>query len=213
MAEEDPRRHADVWSILPLLVSGRATPAQRVLAEAHLAVCPDCRADLEREQTLAAAFTAPPPSLPDPEHGLRRLMERLDRPGDAQPLPAAPPGPRRRWVGALATVGVLELALLGVLAAGWRPVPEPAYRTLTRADARPAEGPRWRVVFDEQLSLRDLQRLLQQQGLRVDAGPSDAGVFTVVATGANAAEADVLAARLRALPQVRFAEAVPAGGR
>lgn len=205
---EDPRRHADVWSLLPLLVNGRATPQQRAMAEAHLRTCPECRADLAREEALAAAFALPPEGVPDAEDGLRRLMERLDRDDVAEqpvPVPARPP---RRWATALVVVGVLELALLGVLATGWRPAPEGAYRTLARPEARPADGPRWRVVFDERLTLQDLQGLLQQQGLTVESGPSEAGVFTLVATRPPA-DADALAAAMRRLPQVRFAEAVP----
>lgn len=211
MAEEDPHRHADVWSLLPLIVNGRATPAQRALAEAHLRVCADCRAALEQERALADAFALPPDGLPDAEDGLRRLMERLDHAEDLPPQPLPRPAaraPRRAWVGALAAVGLLQMALLGLIATGWRPEGDPAYRTLTQAEPH-AAGPRWRVVFDEQLSLHDLQALLRQQGLVVEAGPSEAGVFTVGAT-VPTADPDARAAALRALPHVRFAEALPA---
>lgn len=205
----DPRRHAEVWAVLPWLANGRATPEQQALADAHLPHCADCRAELDRERRLAAAFAAPVPATPDAEAGLQRLMQRLDFADE--PLPAPPPRPPRRlhaWAAALATVGVLELVLLGALAGGWRPGGDAPYQTLSRPAPHADGGPRWRVVFDDRLALHDLHTLLREQGLTVEAGPSEAGVYTLAST-APEADADARAARLRALPQVRFAEALP----
>jgi hypothetical protein len=128
-------------------------------------------------------------------------------------------------------LGLLELGALAAAGLWWwqRPttVQAPAaYRTLSNAPAAagPQEagaGPRWRVVFDDSARLHDVQRLLQLQGLRMVAGPSEAGVFTLgavqAAGGAGAtaqsqAQADVQAQALRQSPLVRFAEVQTTAG-
>lgn len=215
---EDPRIHQDVWSLLPWLANGRATAAQRGRAEAHLRGCADCRAALAREQQLVAVLGQPVAAAPDVERGLQRLMQRLDEPGAA---PVAPGrigrlGGARLGLGAVAALGLAEALLVGALAWWWlglpaAPAPDAPYRTLTQPEAGAADGPRWRVVFQPQHSVQELQALLRSQGLTIIAGPSEAGVFTLVAEAPprDAREADARAARLRESPLVRFAEAVP----
>lgn len=226
---EHTRVHQETWSLLPWLANGRATPAQRERAEAHLRGCARCRAELAREQQLVGAMRLPAAAAPDVEQGLQRLMQRLDRPEPAAPgeVRAAPRG--RGWrlagtrlgIGAVAALGLAELILVGGLALWWLGTPPsgPAadsapYRTLTQPEPGSADGPRWRVVFHEQRTVQELQALLRAQGLTVVAGPSEAGVFTLAAEAAprGAREADAIAARLRQSPLVRFAEAVPARG-
>lgn len=222
---DEARAHQEVWSLLPWLANGRATPAQRQRAQAHLRVCADCRAELAREERLAHALALPAAAAPDAERGLQRLLQRLDQPDQADP--AAPlPG---RWralagtrlgLGAVATLGLAELALVGALVLwwvggpAWQPPDASPYRTLTQPEPGGAEGPRWRVVFQEQRTVHELQALLRTQGLAIVAGPSEAGVFTLAAETAprTAREADAVAARLRQSPLVRFAEAVPERG-
>lgn len=227
---DDARVHQETWSLLPWLANGRATPAQRERAEAHLRGCARCRAELAREQQLVGAMRLPAAAAPDVERGLQRLMQRLDQPDAAA---AGGAGAARRggggWsfagtrlgIGAVAALGLAELILVGGLALWWLGTPPsgPAadsapYRTLTQPEPGSADGPRWRVVFHEQGTVQELQALLRAQGLTVVAGPSEAGVFTLAAEAAprGAREADAIAARLRQSPLVRFAEAVPARG-
>ncbi len=215
---EDPRIHQDVWSLLPWLANGRATAAQRERAEAHLRDCADCRAALAREQQLVRSLAEPAAAGPDVERGLQRLMQRLDAPDTA----LVPPGRirglagGRLGLGAVAALGLAEALLVGALAWWWLGAPatpstDAPYRTLTQPEPGVGDGPRWRVVFQPQHTVQELQALLRAQGLVIVAGPSEAGVFTLVAElpPADARAADTLAARLRESPLVRFAEAVP----
>lgn len=220
---DETHAHQEVWSLLPWLVNDKASADQRRRAEAHLLVCADCRAELAREQSLARALAAPPSTGPDVEQGLQRLMQRLDQPDER----VAPPS---RWrqlagtrlgLGSVAALGAAELLLLGALGLwwlqGWTPAGGDAapYQVLTRAAPTPTDVQRWRVVFEERHTLHELQALLRSNGLSIVAGPSDAGVFTLAAAAAprDAGSADALAARLRASPLVRFAEALPPPGR
>lgn len=219
---DDARLHQEIWALLPWLANGRATPAQRSRAEAHLQDCADCRAALAREQQMVRALSQPLAAAPDAERGLQRLMQRIDRADEAAPLPG-------RWrvlagarlgLGAVAALGLAELLLLGALALWWLKgasadaVDAAPYRTLTQPEAAAAAGTRWRVVFQGQRTLQELQVLLRTQGLTIVAGPSEAGVFTLAADTAprNVPEADAVAARLRESPLVRFAETVPGRG-
>jgi hypothetical protein len=215
------RSHRETWALLPWLANGSATPAQRERAQAHLRGCADCRAELAREQRLAQAMVQPAAPAPDIERGLQSLMRRIDVDDQAGPLPG-------RWrmlagarlgLSAVAALGLAELLLVGAGALWWLngTAPPPAdaapYRTLTtQPDPAAADDVRWRVVFQEQRTLAELQGLLRTHGLSIVAGPSEAGVFTLAAALPQAAEADALAARLRQSPLVRFAEAVPRKG-
>ena len=59
MKTTENRVHQETWGLLPWLANGRADAAQRDRAEAHLAECADCRAELAREQRLSAAKATP----------------------------------------------------------------------------------------------------------------------------------------------------------
>lgn len=210
------QQHQEVWNLLPWLANGTASADQVREAEAHLQLCPACRAELARERQLARGLRLPAPQAPQAEAGLRRLMERLDQAG----APAAAPGavrgrPAPRWQGArlaLVGIGLVELlALVALVFAGWRlsqPAAtggEPAYVTLSQAAALP-EAARLRLVFDPQRPVAELNALLQAERLQVVAGPSPSGVWSL--GGAGAADADAVARRLRKVPGVLFAEAL-----
>jgi hypothetical protein len=82
-----------------------------------------------------------------------------------------------------------------------------AYRTLT-APAAQTQAAALRVVFTPDITLAELQELLREHGLRVLAGPSEAGLFTLSLRAPQATTSDrgPMLARLRADARVRFAE-------
>lgn len=217
--DDEALRHREVWALLPWLASGTATPGQQRQAQAHLLGCAECRAELAREEQLARAMRLPPRAAPDAERGLQRLMQRLDQSDDAPAVPG-------RWrllagarlgVGAVAALGLAEALLVAALGWWWLQAPlagdAAPYRTLTQREAAGAEGPRWRVVFERQRSVGELQVLLARQGLVIVGGPSEAGAFTLGPAGpAGTPDADAVAAQLRQVPGVVFAEAVGGGG-
>lgn len=222
----DPRVHQETWSLLPWLANGTASSAERRHAEAHLAECAECRAELAREQRLAAGLARPSVPGPDPHHGLERLMQRLDQ--------AAPAAPLRPWPGARAVggsgggaqirlstamlLGGLQLALVAAGVAWWLRAGAPGgtpngtegvYQTLTQAAGPAATAPALRVVFDAAHPVAAVQALLVNHGLVIVHGPTEAGVFTLApATARPPRNLDALAADLRASPAVAFAEAI-----
>ncbi|HEX5683183.1 MAG TPA: zf-HC2 domain-containing protein [Ideonella sp.] len=218
MNPTDTRIHQETWGLLPWLANGRADTVQRRRAQAHLADCADCRAELAREQYLAAAMAQPSVPGPDLSQGLARLMQRLDQ--------ATPARPSRPWLAigtgrgatirlsTAALLGALQLALFAAAAAWWLHTSAPAagsasgYQTLTQApSSTPPAGPGLRVVFHGGRPISELQALLVGHGLVIVSGPTEAGVFTLrPAATRPMRDIDALAAELRRSPTVAFAE-------
>src|ERR1700712_242171 len=89
----EPDPHVAVQRLLPWYLTGRLETAEHDAVEAHLAACPECRAELETErqwQLLQPGHGA----QVDVEDGWARMRARL---GAGDPAPVAPvPMPVRR---------------------------------------------------------------------------------------------------------------------
>lgn len=210
-------QHRRTWDSIPWLVNGDASDDERLAAEAHLRACADCRTELEFQRRLYAGINAQPESMRDPRASLHQLWKRIDA-AEATPvvLPVdGAPSRRRRLLRLLASVAAAEAVALVILGTVWRqPSPNtqaPAsYHTLG-ASAAPVPAAEIRAVFAPALTLEQFQGLLASMQLRVVAGPSESGVYSLVLTTAHddAAAYRVLA-KLRAEPAVRFAEPIGA---
>ncbi|HVF60572.1 MAG TPA: zf-HC2 domain-containing protein [Thermoanaerobaculia bacterium] len=235
----EARGHEELELLLPWYVNGTLEAAERAALDDHLAGCPRCRAELAREEGLAAALRAAEDVAPAPHPAqLARLLSRLDgepraeRPPRRRPaahlaaLWAGTPRPVR-WAVAAQTLLVLALAA----ATGWRaggadPARETAavetggaeFRTLAdTASETPAAAPagaaRLRVLFAEETSARAVRAILERVGGRIVDGPSPLGVYTVeVPAGPAADPLEVVLDHLRAQPEVRFAGEAAGGG-
>jgi len=95
--------NADVRDLLPELLHGRLDEATRAGVEAHLAVCADCRAELELLRAAGRALSYPPVAV-----DVQRIVAALPAPGRARP---------RRWPRA-AAFAALAAGLMTV--AVWR---------------------------------------------------------------------------------------------
>jgi len=221
MKPTDMRIHQETWGLLPWLANGRADMAQHHRAQAHLADCADCRAELARERFLATAMARPSVPGPDLSQGLARLMQRLDQATPARQRPWLTIGSGRSMTIRLSTaalLGALQLALFAAAAAWWLRTSAPAagsasgYQTLTQAPTSAAPvGPGLRVVFHGGHPISELQALLVGHGLVIVSGPTEAGVFTLASAATQPArDLDALAAELRRSPAVAFAEPIGA---
>jgi hypothetical protein len=79
----------------------------------------------------------------------------------------------------------------------------PDYRTVTSTIPRPRDEV-IRAVFAANITLVDLQSLLDEAQLRIVAGPTEAGVYSLAATSRR--PVNVSLALLRGHSSVRFAE-------
>jgi hypothetical protein len=216
--------HRRTWELIPLVVNGSASAEERRLVDAHLHGCADCRDELAFQTRLQTGLSADTTAPHDPHPALRSLLERLDRDGDAASATHAEAAPRRRpslllvaVAGQAVALAVLGGALLLHGPRGGRDAAAP-YRTLSSPAPDMAQGT-IRLVPAPSLSLRELQALLGDAGLRIIASNADNSIYTLAPAHADAAKrsaaereratVDALA-RLRARPGVLLAEPITA---
>jgi hypothetical protein len=109
----------------------------------------------------------------------------------------------------------VQTVLLIVLAAAflWPVTRDAEYTTLTQT-ADLSNGYYIRVVFSPDLTHSSINDLLDDMELRIVAGPSDRGVYTLTAGSSNAVEErDKAMAALSQNPGVLFAQPVNQGAR
>lgn len=213
-----PRSHRQTWDLIPWILNGTASAADREAVEAHLRDCAECREELQFQRSVQAAVAAQPQLRAEDDWA--RLQARLDDaavPESPQPMPdgrrrAGFAFARSRWMGALAAAVVLEALGIGALGmALWssqRPGRAAVYQTL--AASPPAAGsPTIRMVLAPTMRIGELQQLLHATGLQVVGGPTGMGVWSLAPSGIpSRAATDAEVRALRANAAVRFAEAV-----
>jgi anti-sigma factor RsiW len=213
--------HARASELLPWMVNGRIEATEARWLASHLEACEACRSELAAQRRVRDALTREPTVEFAPQASFNRLWKQIEaESGDMTPrtprvpaalhsTPALVTAIRSRvrpWVRAtLAAQAAAILVLCGVL---WVRPGATAYRTVT--DASPAasgSGAVIKAIFSDQVRLADIKEILASAGLAVAAGPSEAGVYTLVPRDSSAQSlVPGAAARLRADPRVRFAE-------
>ncbi|HEX6999033.1 MAG TPA: zf-HC2 domain-containing protein [Gammaproteobacteria bacterium] len=196
--EERPREpaHEDVIELLPWLVNGTLSGAERERVERHVRSCLPCRAALKSEQRLAALVQAQPTVRLSPERGFEELLARADR-----------PAARRAGLGfAPRRAALLAAGLAAAAVVAWLGLPDARdageFTTLT-AGAR-TDALRVDVVFAPGASEADVRALVRDIGGTIVAGPSEIGRYTVQLHG-DAHDVDAAIERLRGDERVMFA--------
>jgi hypothetical protein len=214
--------HTRAHELLPWLVNGRIESREAAWLDAHLATCVTCRGELAAQQRIRDAIAREPTVEFAPQAAFNRLWKRIEADAHGMPaagaeghdssleLPAPPARPARAraapWLRAALLVQAAAIAVLCI--ALWRSPPAPSYRTVTDPPVGPAiAGPVVKAIFDDQVRLADVKEILAASGLVVAAGPSEAGVYTLVPRDARIADIPpATLERLHADPRVRFAE-------
>jgi Putative zinc-finger len=210
----DAREHQMISSLIPWYVNGSIGEHERQRLDAHLLLCAHCRDDLAQERRVFEGMNAETTIEYMPAASLKRLQARLDGIGAAPaaeaPDEAAPEKPGRRsmpWQGLMAaSVAVMALALSVLAADRWmqsRGRAAPDYYTTTTSTARAPEEV-IRAVFSPTVTLVELQAMLDEAGLRIISGPTEAGVYSLAANSRRPVNSSL--ALLRANAKVRFAE-------
>jgi hypothetical protein len=201
-----------ISALIPWYVNGSIDESERRRIDSHLSECALCRDDLAQERRIYQGMTAETNIAYMPAASLKRLQARLDGAsgGDTQQAPGAAQHHAHRvpWPAVMAaSVAVIAVSLSLLAADRWlqyRGHGAPAsYYTVTTPAPRPS-GEVIRAVFAPAITLVELQALLDEAQLRIIAGPSEAGVYSL-ATNSQRPVGTALAL-LRAHPQVRFAE-------
>lgn len=210
--------HARAHELLPWRVNGRIEGHDAAWLDGHLAQCDACRNELAAQQRVRDAIAREPTVEFAPQAAFNRLWKRIEADAheghEAQdahgPHHGTPPARPRspRWM--RTALGLQAAAIAALCVALWRapPAPAPAYRTVTDAPVGATIGvPVVKAIFDDQVRLADVKDILAASGLVIAAGPSEAGVYTLVPRDAGVADIPpATLARLRSDPRVRFAE-------
>jgi len=183
----EPDPHVAVQRLLPWYLTGRLATPEHDAVEAHLAQCPECRAELETErqwQLLQPGHGA----QVDVEDGWARMRARLS--GEAAPPPAsaarpAAATPRRGWLPPVwraparvwAMPAMLSVALVAVIGFTLRPQPVVAeYHALSA----PAESGATAVVrFRPEATEAQIRQGLKMSGARLVDGPTVSDAYVV----------------------------------
>ena len=203
MSVEPTLTHARAFELLPWLVNGSLTGAERDAVESHARTCIACRRELKQQQRLQAAVRARESADVSAQAGFDRLDRELDETALSSRF-------RRHRYASAAPFAIAAAAGLAVLAVllWFTPLPQPGgaeYSTLATTPA--SDAALLDIVFAEGTTTAEMQELLNDIDAEIVAGPSRLGRYNVRlgdGQGTSANVADVLAA-LAKDPRVRFA--------
>ena len=217
--------HASIWELLPWYLNDTLTEFDRKRVDLHLTACAACQEEMAIERRIheRVARNDTVEHLVTPS--LRRLQERIDdlataaTPRAERAAPPLPPrsssrrGLRRAlsWQGLMAaSVAMLAAALVLTMTHRAQPTlaktPPPDYYTVTTATPRPP-GEAIRAVFAPTITLDELQSILALSHLKIVAGPTEAGVYSLAPTSTLPVTSSLTL--LRRQHAVRFAEKTP----
>lgn len=203
MNQQDP--HRATWDLIPWVVNGTASAAERRAVEAHCHACADCRDEFEFQRQLQAGLAVDAgPAGEAVDAGLRGFWAQADAVSEA---PAGPPAANGRWQRSLIAAVVLQAvglaAALGVIWDRQRPAD---YQVLSQPAA--VSAARIRLVPAPGLQIGELRALLARSDLQLVQASVDAGhLGLALAPGARFTPPQALL-RLRAEPGVLLAEAI-----
>lgn len=201
--------HQEMDSLLPWYATGQLDPSERARVEAHLAVCPECAAELRSERRLSAEIARLPVDI---EPSWERLRSRLQ----AGPRALGWRGVAVRTVKNAWRLGapwlgwvVAAQILLVMLAVGLQPSSkqDAPYRTLGGRSV-PLSG-NVVVIFRPDTTESRLRQTLESSQARLVDGPTSAGAYVL---NVPSAERAVELAKLRGRPEIELAEPIDSGG-
>ena len=209
---ENASMHEEITLLLPWYVNGTLDDLSRERVDAHVVGCPACRDDLFLEQRIFARIDGETAIDHVPGASLKRLQSQLSSLQAGAALPALPlPQSRSRtpWrVLAAASVVAVTVSISVLLVERWvqlrPPAAQPLYRTVTSDTPRSRDAV-IRAVFAPNITLVELQAILDEAQLRIISGPSEAGVYSLASNSDRPVRSSL--AQLRRHSSVRFAEA------
>ncbi len=214
------RDHDYVWELLPWYVNEGLSAQEVNEVEAHLKGCPACQSEVARCQALSLSvktnqrdvWTPSAPHFAKVRASVDALEDRRIKSQDSSgwfakwfPWLNDTPRPARFT---LALQGALVVALSTTLLVRAL-APTEAYQTLSNPAERLAvTGQQVRLVFAEDITEKEIRRLLLGIQGRLVAGPSSLGVYTIAleSPSSNTQPSRLALAQLRAHPKVRLAE-------
>ena len=208
-AQRNEAEHREIWLQIPWYVNDRIDVGQRRRIDAHLRDCDACRIELQQQRRVFETLAAETGVEQLPSASLNRLRQRLDA-ATREPLVDATDAVRKAWSPtsrhALLAASVAAVAVsVAVFASRHNDsvALQDPYFTVTSPAQRPAQEV-IRAVFAPATTLAQLQAILDESHLKIVAGPSEAGVYSLATTREQSV--DKILSQLRQHADVRFAE-------
>lgn len=218
--------HRECWDLLPWLVTGRLSNAERAQVEAHLADCQACREELVAQRQLRERMSSEERVTYSHAASFEKLWSRIEELEREVPQPSTDDDGRpttssgthrrarpyrdsqlSRWLVAAVIVQTLALTWLAVSLMPQTSGQEWPFRTVTSSLPASTTAPAIRVVFAKDVTLGELQTVLAAHGLVVVQGsPASEALLLLPVAGAATTDVTLVLERLRAHPRVRFAE-------
>lgn len=209
----DDAAHTEAFELLPWLVNGSLTPDERERVTQHVQRCPHCAREAAQLRQMQAAMQSEPADLAASQ-AFNRLRDRIEHDSSDAPwwqrARQAWRETQRGWRGALALQAGLLACVLAVLV--FKPgAPDtssqaPSYRTLSAPTPSPAPGTgsaHVTVIFDGNLTEREVRALLLSVHASIASGPTPDGAYVLALDPAQQSQA---LAQLRGTAHVVFAE-------
>ncbi|WP_373635692.1 zf-HC2 domain-containing protein [Yoonia sp. SS1-5] len=201
-----PARCPDaIWELIPWYVNGSLPEDEAATVAAHSETCPDCEAEIARQQVLAKKVATTDPF----DAPLARSWDSLRAQIEADATARTPQPAKRSWFaglhgGVLALMGTVAVACVLVVVQVSAPR-DGEFVTLTSGGSETATQIKLLPAADVDASM--LNALLAAQGMTITDGPSETGVYT--ADLPEGADATAIAEALMALSEIDFAAAEP----
>jgi anti-sigma factor RsiW len=193
--------HEATMLLLPWYVTGAIEPGDRLLVDAHLAGCEECRGELAAERRLRAAVA----DLPAPGvTGWDRMVADLAQPDET---PRLPNRFLRRAGWMLAAQAAVLVLGVGVVLHLQRQAPSPVAPEPYHALGSPQQAPAGNILVMFAPDTREpaLRQAIEASGARLVDGPTAAGAYLLAIAPNERAAALV---RLRAEAGVTMAQPV-----
>jgi Putative zinc-finger len=199
--------HKHAWELIPWYVNGTVSESRRDSLLFHLEHCGQCRDEVDAQRALLQGMKTRQQVETMPHASLQKLMTRIEADPELH-RPMASRSPRTlRW---LTAAVVLQGLMLGALATALLRSPRAESPATYQTVSSPAPVPgaaSVRAVFSPDMTLGELQALLERAHLRIVNGPSVDGVYTLATSNAGDDPRQALL-MLRAHPAARFAEPI-----
>jgi anti-sigma factor RsiW len=204
--------HKQAWDLIPWFVNGSAPESRSEELQRHMEECQACQGEVAAQRSLMQAMKTRPLVENMPHGSLQKLWTRIDA-VPARPSMQATPrhrSPRATtWMAAAIAVQALMLGALTVfLLRSPRAAEDAPFRTVSTPSAVSGAAS-VRAVFSPDMTLGELQALLERARLRIVNGPTPEGVYTLATTQPSpAADPKAALVTLRSHPSTRFAEPI-----
>ena len=182
--------HEQAMEMLPWLINNSLSNDERAAVLDHAQSCVACRREMKSLEDLRDSIESSSIAISIPTPDMRNINARIDqlinrRNWGRQALSRLGEFLTSPWRAVYVAQSVLLVALAAALL--WPATPDDEYTMLTQTPNL-ADGHYVRVVFSPDLAQSNLNELLDDLELRIIAGPSRRGVYTLAAENSIAVE-------------------------